>query len=218
MRVVSNTAISLDGRINTREGRFTSLGTARDHERMSRLRGQADAVLVGGSTFRNWPRPSLPEEEHRVPGAPPLWNVIVSRTGDLPLSAELLGETGVRVLLLVLGGCRLAASAPPGIEVAAYPGPGQSLPVSWMLGVLAERGVQRLLVEAGGDLLAQFLAAGALHEMNVTLCPLLIGGETPSLIDGPGFPFSEMPRLKLLAAEVEGDEIFLRYAVSPHGA
>jgi riboflavin-specific deaminase-like protein len=213
MRIISNTAISLDGRINTREGRFTSLGSSRDHERMSRLRAIADAVLVGGSTFRNWPRPSLPEEEHRVERAAPLWNVIVSRTGDLPLSAELLSEPRVRVLLLTLSGCRLAASAPPGIEVEAYAGPGQSLPVPWILGVLRERGVQTLLVEAGGDLLAQFLAAGALDELNVTLCPILIGGDTPSLIDGPGFRFSELPQLKLLAAEIEGDEIFLRYAV-----
>ena len=52
MKVVSNTAVSLDGRINTRERRFTFFGSARDHARMSRLRAEADAVLVGGATFR----------------------------------------------------------------------------------------------------------------------------------------------------------------------
>ena len=55
MKVVSNTAISLDGRINTRERRFAFFGSERDHARMSRLRAEADAVLVGGVTFRNWP-------------------------------------------------------------------------------------------------------------------------------------------------------------------
>ena len=44
MKVVSNTAVSLDGRINTRERRFTFFGSARDHARMSRLRSDADAV------------------------------------------------------------------------------------------------------------------------------------------------------------------------------
>jgi hypothetical protein len=57
VKVVSNTAVSLDGRINTRERRFTFFGSARDHARMSRLRAAADAVLVGGATFRNWPHP-----------------------------------------------------------------------------------------------------------------------------------------------------------------
>ena len=49
MKVVSNTAISLDGRINTRERRFAFFGSERDHARMSRLRAEADAVLVGTS-------------------------------------------------------------------------------------------------------------------------------------------------------------------------
>ena len=61
MRIFSNTAISLDGRINTREGVFTTLGSDFDLRRMSELRYQADAVLVGGATFRNWPHPALPE-------------------------------------------------------------------------------------------------------------------------------------------------------------
>jgi len=49
VKVVSNTAVALDGRINTRERRFTFLGSARDHARMSALRATADAVLVGGA-------------------------------------------------------------------------------------------------------------------------------------------------------------------------
>jgi riboflavin biosynthesis pyrimidine reductase len=87
------------------------------------------------------------------------------------------------------------------------------LPVPWILEALQRRGVETLLVEAGGDLLFQFLAKDALDELYVTLCPLVIGGETPSLADGHGFLRSEMRRLKLLSAEVEEDEIFLRYSV-----
>ena len=73
--------------------------------------------------------------------------------------------------------------------------------------------MQRLLVEAGGDLLFQFLAADALEELYVTLCPLLIGGPTPSLVAGSGFFAAELKRLQLLSSQVEGDEIFLHYAV-----
>jgi 5-amino-6-(5-phosphoribosylamino)uracil reductase len=218
MRVTSNTAISLDGRINTREGRFTTLGSARDHQRMSLLRSQADAVLIGGGTFRNWPHPSLPGDEHSAPGAPPVWNVIVSRGLNLPLSEEFLGEPRIRPLLLVPRAALPAGFvAPARLTVEAYDGGGEasgrSLPVPWIVRTLAARGISNLLVEAGGDLLFQFLAADALDELNVTLCPLVIGGDTPSLADGPGFLFGEMRRLALLSAEVEGDEIFLRYRV-----
>lgn len=215
MRVVSNTAISLDGRINTREQRFVQLGSAADHKRMSLLRSQADAVLVGGSTFRNWPHPSLPEGEHLTARPAPLWNVVVSRTLQVPLSAEFLAEPRIRPLFLSRAG-----AVPPGFaaEVEVYDGPEGSLPVPFMLAALARRGVQTLLVEAGGDLLFQFLAADALDELYVTLCPLVIGGAAPSLADGAGFALAELRRLQLRSAEVVGSEIFLHYAVRRPGA
>jgi riboflavin-specific deaminase-like protein len=229
MRVISNTAISLDGRINTTEGRFTTLGSERDHRRMSELRRQADAVLVGGATFRKWPHPSLPEgfdaDAEEAAGRPrQKWNVIVTRTLDLPLSREYLTERRVRPLVL----CPAAAAPPdfpveveafPGAGPGARPGDGRDLPVPFLLDALRRRGVGTLLIEAGGDLLFQFLRAGVLDEMYVTLCPLLIGGrDAPSLVmdreGGPGFTLAEAQarRLHLLSAEVEGSEVFLHYS------
>lgn len=209
MRVFSNTAVSLDGRINTREGRFVFFGSARDHARMSALRAEADAVLVGGATFRNWPHPSLPDagDRHRLRGRP--WNVVVSRTLDVPLTPAFLAETGIRPLFLTRAA---AVPADFAAEVEAWDGPGEDLPVPWMLDVLRRRGIERLLVEAGGDLLFQFIAAGAIDELNVTLCPLLVGGDAPALLRGEGFPWPEVRRLRLLSADVDGDEVFLRYA------
>lgn len=212
MKIVSNTAVSLDGRINTREGRFHLLGTARDHARMSRLRSEADAVLVGGATFRNWPHPALPDPPDRdALGERKPWTVVVSRTMNVPVTPAFLAEPGFRPLFLT------RASAVPAnfaAEVEGYDGPGDDLPVAWMLDALRRRGVQRLLIEAGGDLLFQFLAADAIDEMHVTLCPLVIGGPAPSLVDGAGFDIATMRGLKLLASAVEGDEIFLHYAVT----
>ncbi len=216
MKVVTNTAISLDGRINTREGRFALLGSARDHARMSRLRAEADAVLVGGATFRNWPHPALPDAPERAGlGARRPWTVVVSRTMNIPVTPAFLAEPGFRPLFLTR-----AASVPRGFEaeIEGYAGPGDDLPVAWMLDALKRRGVERLLIEAGGDLLFQFLAADAVDELHVTLCPLVIGGPAPTLAGGPGFDLATMRRLKLLAHEVEGDEVFLHYAVTKPGA
>jgi riboflavin-specific deaminase-like protein len=210
MRVISNTAISLDGRINTREGRFTTLGSTQDHKRMGELRDEADAVLVGGATFRNWPHPSLPGTE-RDAAAPPLWNVIVSRSLKVPLLPEFLKEPRIRPLFVTLASS-LPADFPA--EVEAYDGPGDDIPVPFILKALQRRGVKTLLVEAGGDLLYQFLDAGALDEMFVTLCPKVIGGRgVPSLVDGHGFTFAELRSLRLRDLKVHGDELFLHYAV-----
>ncbi len=207
MKVASNTAISLDGRINTRERRFTFFGSARDHARMSRLRAGADAVLVGGATFRNWPHPALPDEADRGGQGSPPWNIVVTRSLDVPLNADFLAEPLIRPLFLTRAG-----TVPAGLsaEVEAWSGEGD-LPVPWMLEQIAKRGVERLLIEAGGELLFQFLAADAIDEMHVTLCPLLVGGPAPSLVDGAGFDREHLRHLRLIAAEVEGEEVFLHY-------
>lgn len=208
LRVFSNTAVSIDGRINTRERGFTLLGTARDHARMSLLRAQADAVLVGGATFRNWPHPALPDPPDRARLATKPWTVVVSRTMNVPVTPAFLAESGFRPLFLTR-----RAAIPEGFpaEIEGYDG--DDLPVPWMLDALRRRGVENLLIEAGGDLLFQFLAADAVDEIHLTLCPLVIGGDAPSVADGVGFDVATMKRLTLLSHTVEGDEIFLHYAV-----
>jgi len=210
MKVVSNTAISLDGRINTRERRFAFFGSERDHARMSRLRAEADAVLVGGATFRNWPHPALPDAADRaiLRGRP--WNVVVSRSLDLPLEADFFTEPATRPLLLARAASLAGRKLPAGAEAEGWAGEGD-LPIGWILGQLARRGVEHLLVEAGGDLLFQFLAADAIDEMHVTLCPIVVGGDAPTLADGAGFDRDDVRRLHLVASEVEGDEVFLHY-------
>lgn len=214
MKVVSNTAISLDGRINTRERRFHFFGSSRDHARMSRLRAEADAVLVGGATFRNWPHAALPDHADRATLRGRPWNVVVTRRLDVPLDAAFLAETGIRPLFLTHA-TSLRAGFPA--EAEGWSGEGTHLPIDWILEQLARRGVERLLVEAGGDLLFQFLAADALDEMHVTLCPLVVGGDAPSLADGVGFDVATLRRLRLLGSEQEGDELFLRYAAIRKG-
>lgn len=210
MKVVSNTAVSLDGRINTRERRFTFFGSERDHARMSTLRAQADAVLVGGATFRNWPHPALPDAVDRAGWTKRPWNAVLTRSLDVPLDTDFVREPAVRPLFLTrasaLSGRNVAA------EVEAWPGDGDP-PVWWVVDRIAARGVETLLVEGGGDLVFQFLAADLLDEMHVTLCPLVVGGDAPSLADGIGFDRADVRRLELVASDVEGDEIFLHYRV-----
>jgi 5-amino-6-(5-phosphoribosylamino)uracil reductase len=211
MRVISNTAISLDGRINTTEGGYIQLGSTHDHQLMSKLRAEADAVLVGGSTFRNGPHPLLP-----IDPAPSRrwWNVVVTRTLAVPLLPEFVHEPRIRPLLLTRQQ-PLPENFPSTVEVEGYDGPLADPPVRWMLDCLQRRGVKTLLVEAGGELLFQFLAADALDELYVTLCPLLIGGHTtPSLMGGAGFSLAEMRRLTLLSSNVIADEIYLHYRVN----
>ena len=83
-----------------------------------------------------------------------------------------------------------------------------------MLRALERRGIGSVLIEAGGDLIAQFLAADLVDEMFVTICPILIGGKnSASLVDGGGFLAEQVPKLTLQHIERVEDEVYLHYFV-----
>lgn len=210
MRILSNTAIALDGRINTTEGGYIQLGSSHDHRLMSKLRAEADAVLVGGGTYRNGPHPLIPSAPDP---SKTWWNVIVTRSLALPLPSDFVLHPQVRPLVLSRRQ-PIPASIPAKVEVELFDGEGDPT-VDWMVSCLVRRGIQTLLIEAGGELLFQFAAADRLDEVYVTLCPLLIGGHnTPSLMGGRGFSLTDMRRLSLLSSQVIGDEIYLHYQVN----
>ena len=78
----------------------------------------------------------------------------------------------------------------------------------------AERAVERLLVEGGGELNWQFLAHDLVDELFVTIAPALLGGrDAPTLLGGDGFPMADHVRLRLADIVREQDELFCRYEV-----
>lgn len=213
MIVLSNTAVSLDGRIASVGFDHVELGTRTDRAYMSVLRSRADAVLVGGRTFRNWPLPLVPDwasiqhlRDRSFPDTaadPPRerwWNVVVTRGGPLPASPRFWSDPRVRPLVL--------SEAP--VEIPAGEAEVGDTSVTAILDALRRRGVQTLLLEAGGDLLAQFFAADVVDEVYLTLCPCVVGGRgAPSLADGAGL--DPIRRFHLAHAHRVGDELYLRY-------
>ena len=214
MRVVSNTAISLDGRIATAAFDHVAIGSPTDRRYMSVLRARADAVLVGGRTFRNWPLPLVPDEgaiaalsSERFfdatcpsPSGRQWINAVVTRTLDVPREGRFWTDPRVRPMFF-----SPHTSAIPGLVT------GPTDPKS-VAAVLANMGVQTLLLECGGDLLAQWLQAELVDEVYVTICPVILGGKgAPSLADGGGFTFGAAPRFSLAHATAVGNEVYCRY-------
>jgi riboflavin biosynthesis pyrimidine reductase len=74
---------------------------------------------------------------------------------------------------------------------------------------LRERGLGRVLVEGGPALNADWLAAGVVDELCLTLAPALVGEHGPRLAG----PLSARVDLALTGLLVDGSEVLLRYAV-----
>lgn len=211
MRIITNTAISLDGKITTHLNERYRFGSDEDLRRMAQLRTQADAILIGGNSFRTWPDVRIMTSRHENISNPSrsIYFVIVSRLFDFKGAEESLKNSGVTPLFLVGPRAVIPPSFP--FEVVSS---GLEITPSWIVDELAKRGIETLLIEAGGELLFPFLQADLIDEMHVTLCPLLIGGKTaPSLVGGVGFDKNTVKKLKLIKQEIVSSEIFLHYKV-----
>jgi 5-amino-6-(5-phosphoribosylamino)uracil reductase len=76
---------------------------------------------------------------------------------------------------------------------------------------LAGLGLSRLVLLGGADLASQWLAAGLVDELQLTLCPLLLGGAHSWCAADPGLGLDRRRWRLLEQRPLEGDELLLRY-------
>jgi 5-amino-6-(5-phosphoribosylamino)uracil reductase len=214
MFVFSNLAVSLDGKIATANRGHFPIGSPEDRLQMHRLRKQCDAVLFGASTLRAFRKPCIVKDPSWAKRQP--MNVIMSsKLEGISPKWPFFTAPGFRRILLVgpdVKKARLKAfDSSCEIFVLRKPTRARSC-ARQAIQILSAIGVQRLLVEGGGNIMADFVADDLIDEYHLTLVPKLIGGtEAPTLVDGPGFKPKDVLNLKLVQSRTLGDELFLIY-------
>lgn len=214
----ANMVSSLDGAAH-HEGRSQPLSSAADMRIFGTLRGLADAVVVGAQTVRQEGyRPARAREVFAARRAalgqgPAPVIAVVSAGLDLDFSLPLF--TAPLVPTIVLTGAdapaeRVAAARAAGAEVLVVPGEGPGVDVARVPGLLAGRGLTRLLTEGGPRLLGQFAAAGVLDEMCLSLAPVVATGTAPRIMAGP--PLAVPERFALGSVLEDGGFLFTRYS------
>jgi len=218
--VYVNMAATVDGKITSAKREYPRLTSRHDRETMDRLRAEADAILVGAGTARaDDPPLRLRTDEmrsyRRSLGKPEtLDRVLVSASLDVdPGSRFFEDDGGARIVATVEG-------APPDRITAL-----ETRADIWFLGLdrvdlvellrrLKDRGVERLLVEGGGELNWGFLEHDLIDELFVTIAPRLLGGrDAPTLLEGHGLDMAGQRRLKLIDVRREQDELYCHWAV-----
>jgi 5-amino-6-(5-phosphoribosylamino)uracil reductase len=168
-------AVSLDGRLAPADGGAAQLGGTGDRQVLEESLAWADAALVGAETLRRHGstclihRPSLLEARHRQGRSAQPIAIAVSRSGRLPATLPFFRQSLVRWLLQ-------ASSEPPPERAVGFE---RHLPLeSWglALGALWGLGQRRLVVLGGAQLAASLAAEDLLDELQLTLCPRLLGG------------------------------------------
>ncbi|MFC6881936.1 MULTISPECIES: pyrimidine reductase family protein [Actinomadura] len=218
----ANMISSLDGAA-TRDDRSGGLGGDADRRLFRLLRGLADAVVVGAGTVRaEGYGPVRPGGDGwdglraGRPPAPPL--AIVSHALDLDFDAPVFTEAEPDARTIVL----TTEAADPGRVRAARERADVIVAGRDLLDfrsafeALNERGLRRLLCEGGPGVLAQITAAGLLDELCLTLSPMLVGGASPRILQGPPVAVTaDLRPVQILESE---GFLLLRYVRRPDGA
>jgi 5-amino-6-(5-phosphoribosylamino)uracil reductase len=100
-------------------------------------------------------------------------------------------------------------------DAATVVGLGERARMTDVLDDLAGRGIRRLMVEGGGNLLTQFLAEDLVDELHLVIAPFFVGeAQAPRVVEPAAFPWTAARRAVLADTRQIGDVVLLRYALS----
>lgn len=205
--VRANMIASLDGGA-TDDGSSGGLAGPGDRAVFSRMRQEADVILVGASTVRienySGAQMSLAQRQDRQARGqsevPPI--AVVTHSADFEHDAKLFTRTEVKPLILTSHETSNDARARFGTlaEVidASGPQPDRVDPAA-VLAALDDRGLRRVLTEGGPSLLSLFIEQDLLDELCVTIAPILVGGSARRIATGGGEAHSRMRRSHILS-------------------
>jgi len=211
-----NMISTLDGAV-TVNGRSALLGGPADRRVFKLLRSLSDVVLVGSGTVRaeHYGPPRLHDHlrDLRVgrgqSPVPPM--AIVTRSGNLDWSTPLFTQAEQRPIVFTTED-GYEAAGPAATEVAELVVAGDDtvgpLPV---LEDLHARGWRSVLLEGGPTLNADFVHAGLLDELCLTLSPRMVAGDGPRVLAGAELP--QALDLDLVHLLEEDGFLFLRLTV-----
>ena len=232
-------AISLDGRLAPAEGGAAQLGGAGDRQVLEEALAWADAVLLGAQTLRLHGssclihRPELLAQRSAAGLAPQPLAIVVSRSGLLPATLPFFQQPLQRGLLLLDVPAFVAAAtsldralqpepswqrnlpSPP--SEGCPPSPGfarQWAGPDWnsALAQLKAAGLGRLVVLGGASLASSLLAENLLDELQLTLCPRLLGGPHSWLGAAARLDLASQSGWRLVEQRpLLGEELLVRY-------
>ncbi|ERG94701.1 2,5-diamino-6-(ribosylamino)-4(3H)-pyrimidinone 5'-phosphate reductase [Haloquadratum walsbyi] len=218
MHVVVNAAISIDGKLSTRRREQIAISGERDFERVSALRADSDAILVGiGTVLADDPH-LVVEEPHRERRqdkgmTPTPHRIIIDSRARTPTDAEVLDDEAPTYIIV-------SESAPTskqadleveGADVIVAGRERVSMPAA--LSALTDSGINSIMVEGGGEIIFSLFEANLVDELSVYIGSMLVGGrDAPTLADGDGF-VEDPTQLQLTSVEKIDDGVLLQYDV-----
>ena len=221
--VLLSVAMSVDGFIDDTTDTRLLLSNDADFDRVDQVRAESDAILIGAVTLRrdnprllvNSPERCAVREARGLPPYP--LKVTVTASGDLDPGLK-FWHHGADKLVYTTDSAAGKVRARLG-DLADVVSLGETLDFAALLDDLGTRGIRRLMVEGGGSVHTQFLAAGLADEIQLAVAPFFVGDSgAPRFVNPAVFPDGPGRRMALAGVQAVGDVAVLRYLPSKQPA
>jgi diaminohydroxyphosphoribosylaminopyrimidine deaminase/5-amino-6-(5-phosphoribosylamino)uracil reductase len=212
--VLFKSAMSIDGKVATREGDSQWISDASSRELVHLWRAEVDAVAVGiGTAMAD--DPQLTARSPAVENQPR--RIVFDSDGRLPLDSQLVaGAPELELVVIVTRAApRSAVEAleSAGAQVIVVSGENEPLRISDALVQLGKLDppVTAMMLEGGPHLAGAFFDAGEIDEVRLFIAPLVLGGSTArDPVEGMGVTLiADATRALSLTAEPVADDILL---------
>ena len=213
-------SVSLDGYLGDQTPRL-ALSNEADFDRVDEVRASCDAIMVGAVTVRTdnprlLVRSQARRDERTARGLPPSpMKITVTERVDLDARSNFF-TAGEAEKLVYTSSPRVADARARLGPVATIVDGGRRVRMRRLGEDLADRGVERLMVEGGGVVHTQFLADDLVDELQLVVAPFFVGDSSaPRFVSDGRFPWNAGRRATLAEVRQIGDVVLLRYALSP---
>jgi len=207
-------AVSLDGKIATKDGDTKWITGVEARKYVHCLRYTADAIMAGANTILT-DDPFLTSRYGETGGTVrkrPL-RVIVDGKGRAPVTAHVFVEPGKSVLAVnrIEDAEKKKAFTQLGVDLLELPSEGDTVDLKRLLKILAERQITSVLVEGGGILLGSFFDQKLVDKVVAFIAPIIIGGQEAKIpVAGEGVgKLAEALQLERISIERFGDDLMV---------
>jgi len=208
--VILKAAVTLDGKIATRNGDSKWISGETSRRFVHKLRDQVDGVLVGiGTVLKDDPLLTA-----RVRGGRDPCRIVLDSGLKISEEARVIGNPPSKAIIVVTELAprdRIERLEKRGVQILIVDSRDGRVNLRSCLSRLGEMGIMSLLVEGGSRINGSFLDEGLIDKLFLFLCPKLIGDhQAPGIFGGRGVShLQEAIALKEIKTRKMGEDILL---------
>ena len=206
---IAKYAMTIDGKTAAATGEARWISGEESRRRTHELRSRCDAVVIGFRTAR-MDDPLL--TVRHVDGDQPV-RIVIDPDAEIAVESNLVRSADEHPLWLIVSTDadvdRTERLQDLGVRIVRCAGQDRRLDLLEAWRELRHQGLRRIMVEGGGELLAQLMGCDCIDQILAFVAPKMIGGRAaPTPVGGEGKPLmAEAWRLDEMESERSGEDI-----------